>query len=65
MEVDNQVVDPSRNDDQQERPQDIAGWAESQLEDAEQADDATRLKVLKELYGALEAEIAQDLPSRR
>jgi hypothetical protein len=65
MEVDNRVVDQSRKDDRQERPQDIAGWAEAKLTDAEQADDATRLKVLKELYGALEAEIAQDLPSRR
>jgi hypothetical protein len=65
MQVDNQVVDPSRSDDRLERPQDIAGWAETRLTDAEQADDATRLKVLKELYGALEAEIAQDLPSRR
>jgi hypothetical protein len=65
MQVDNRAVDQSRNDDRHERPQDIAGWAESRLEDAEQADDATRLKVLKELYGALEAEIAQDLPSRR
>ncbi len=65
MQVDNRVVDQSRNDDRQERPQDIAGWAEAKLEDVEQADDATRLKVLKELYGALEAEIAQDLPSRR
>jgi hypothetical protein len=65
MQVDNGVVDQSRNDDLQERPQDIAGWAEAKLTDAEQADDETRLKVLKELYGALEAEIAQDLPSRR
>ena len=65
MRVDNRVVDQSPNDDRQERPQGIAGWAEAKLEDAEQADDATRLKVLKELYGALEAEIAQDLPSRR
>jgi hypothetical protein len=64
MQVDNRAVDQSRNDDTQERPQDIA-WAEAKLADAEQADDATRLKVLKELYGALEAEIAQDLPSRR
>jgi hypothetical protein len=65
MPVDNRVVDQPRNDDHKERPRDIAGWAEDKLSDAEQADDATRLKVLKELYGALEAEIAQDLPSRR
>jgi hypothetical protein len=65
MEVDNRMVDEGRTDRQQERPQDIAGWAESRLEHAEQADDATRLKVLRELYGALEAELGQDLPSRR
>jgi hypothetical protein len=65
MEVDNRTVDEGLMDHQKERPQDIAGWAESQLERAEQADDATRLKVLRELYGALEAEIGQDLPSRR
>jgi hypothetical protein len=65
MGVDNRMVDEGRMDHQQERPQDIAGWAESRLEHAEQADDATRLKVLRELYGALEAELGQDLPSRR
>jgi hypothetical protein len=65
MEDDNRTVDEDRIDHQRERPQDIAGWAESRLEHAEQADDATRMKVLRELYGALEAEIGQDLPSRR
>jgi hypothetical protein len=65
MEVDNRTVDEGRTDHKQERPQDMAAWAESRLEHAEQADDATRLKVLRELYGALEAEIGQDIPSRR
>jgi hypothetical protein len=51
--------------DHPERPQDLAGWAERRLEEAEHADDATRLKVLSELYEALEAEIGQDLPTRR
>jgi hypothetical protein len=58
-------MDEDRTDRHDERPRDIAGWAQSRLEHAERADDATRLKVLKELYGALEAEIGQDIPSRR
>lgn len=58
--VDNPVVEQDSND-----RTGLGAWAESELDRAEQADDRTRLKVLDELYRALEAEIAQDLSSRR
>jgi hypothetical protein len=45
-----------------DRPHDTTEDAQALLDEAEQQDDATRLKALEDLHGALDKELEQDEP---
>ena len=44
---------------------DLGSWARLQIEQAEQAAGAHRLKILDELYEVLESNLAEDAPARQ
>ncbi len=43
---------------------DLESWARLQLERAQQADGASRLRIMDELHEVLESNLAEDQPAR-